>query len=402
MASTRVAPLARWSAAAAVALMGAALAVTAWTTRTSVRDARDTLLRGERATVEQSVRADLGELDGAAGDGDLATILATHKNAGLRYLAVIDPSGAVLASAGASAPDRRDRIELRGPRRFGRPGGFPGPGARRGGGRVVLELEPVAAEALDAAATRTLAIGIAAAALLGVVAVLAVRWMLRREAAARALEHQQRLASLGELSAVLAHEIRNPLASLKGNAQLLAASLPAGERPRQKAERVVEEAIRLETLTNDLLEFVRKGTIARAAVDPAALVRERAAQLPDAAGAVEVVADGAPATWPLDAARIGQVLTNLIDNAIAAGPPVRVAITTARDRLIIEIRDHGPGVAPGDAERIFEPFFTSKSQGTGLGLTVARRIVEQHGGTIAVGAAPGGGACFRIELPRTS
>jgi signal transduction histidine kinase len=95
------------------------------------------------------------------------------------------------------------------------------------------------------------------------------------------------------------------------------------------------------------------------------------------------------------------VLVNLIDNAVAAGPPVRVRVRAAGGRtLVIEVSDHGPGVPAEDRDKIFEPFFTSKTRGgTGLGLAIARRIVELHGGTIRVDAAPGGGALFRIEIP---
>jgi two-component system sensor histidine kinase HydH len=217
-----------------------------------------------------------------------------------------------------------------------------------------------------------------------------------REALERRLAHERRLASLGEMSAVLAHEIRNPLASLKGNAQLLAELLPEGAKPRAKADRVVAEAVRLENLTNDLLAFVRTGELARAPVDPAALLREAAASV---GAEIAVESTAAPASWSLDGPRMLQVLTNLIDNAVQAGPPVRARVAASGRRLVFEVADRGPGVDPADAERIFEPFFTKRTQGTGLGLAVARRVVELHGGTIAVDAEPGGGARFRVEVP---
>jgi two-component system sensor histidine kinase HydH len=215
------------------------------------------------------------------------------------------------------------------------------------------------------------------------------------------------------MSAVLAHEIKNPLASLKGNAQLLARMLPGGEKPRAKADRVVDEAVRLEQLTNDLLQFVRTGTINRTPVDPTALAREAAATVrrkhnPSAEDSqvvglgtaeIHIDATGAPPTWSLDGARIREVVINLLDNAIAAGPPVTVIVRRERGRLILEVADHGPGVAEDDRDRIFEPFFTGKTQGTGLGLAVVRRVVELHHGTIAVYPNPGGGALFRAEIP---
>jgi two-component system sensor histidine kinase HydH len=211
------------------------------------------------------------------------------------------------------------------------------------------------------------------------------------------------------MSAVLAHEIKNPLASLKGNAQLLAGMLPEGpetEKARGKAKRVVDEAVRLEKLTQDLLQFVRTGELAHTAVSPSAIVKDAAASIvvatgAEAAASAELKIDdtAAPATWSLDAGRMREVVVNLLDNATAAGPPVSARIAVERGRLVIEIRDGGPGVPPADREKVFEPFFTGKTRGTGLGLAIARRIVELHRGTIRVDDAPGGGALFRIEIP---
>jgi two-component system sensor histidine kinase HydH len=274
-------------------------------------------------------------------------------------------------------------------------------GFRRSWGRdnrgiwLVVEIEPSEATELRAAADRSILIGVIAAVVLFGVAIALVRRELRRQAEDRARERERRLASLGEMSAVLAHEIKNPLASLKGNAQLLASSLPAGEKPRAKAERVVDEAVRLEKLIQDLLAFVRTGTIERSGYDPAILARDAASTVQG-----EVVVEAGPVrNFQLDGPRIREVLVNLIDNAVAAGPPVRVGVAVEGDRLVYEITDHGPGVPAGDRDKIFEPFHTGKTQGTGLGLAIAKRLVELHRGTLAVDDAPGGGARFRIVLP---
>ena len=391
MASTRVAPLARWSVAAAVALVGAALLVTAWTTRASVRDARESLLRGERVSMEQAVHADLTELGAPPTSEDLAALLSAHHDAGLRYLALLGADGTITASAGESSDDHV-RLEVRGSRRAER-GPGPGAGGFRHGTHVIAEFEPVESESLDAATTRVLETGLAAAVVLVIVAAFLFRLLLRREQLERERERERRLAALGELSAVLAHEIRNPLASLKGNAQLLVAQLPEGEKPRAKAERVVEEAIRLEKLTGDLLAFVRTGELARVPVDVAALIGGLAVP-----GAIEIDVP-AGLTWSLDGDRLRQVLVNLVDNGAAAGPPpVRIAARESLGALVIDVTDRGPGVPAAERERIFEPFVTGKTRGTGLGLAIARRIVEAHGGTIAVRNE--GGAVFRVEIPR--
>ncbi|MBA3499490.1 MAG: hypothetical protein H0T65_03900, partial [Deltaproteobacteria bacterium] len=307
-------------------LIGFALLATVWTTRSAVLDASDAVRRGQALAMEQTVRAELADLEGPPMKEDLERILVDHRDEGLRYLAMVEgdrgkskvvfAAGVPVSSDVTEQPvrgrrldemvDGRLRLQVRPFRRL------------RDGGRawrVVIELEPLQAEALRGAVTLTLGIGaLAAASLLGVAIVL-VRREARRNAEEREREHERRLASLGEMSAVLAHEIKNPLASLKGNAQLLAAMLPAGDKARAKAERVVDEAVRLETLTNDLLQFVRTGSIQRASVDPATVVRDAAASVK---GDVTVDVSRAPRTWSLDASRIREVVINLIDNAVAA------------------------------------------------------------------------------------
>ncbi|MEP6862424.1 MAG: HAMP domain-containing sensor histidine kinase [Deltaproteobacteria bacterium] len=398
--------------AIALALVAAALVATVLATRHSVNDAFATVGDGQAIAEELDVRADLADLDGPPTSSNLATIVASHRDEGVRYVGLVDSHANVIAEAGTPRGTFVGRARAtRGDRpRAGRevvahvderlrveaPYGF-----RRGSGRdsrgmwLVIELEPSQADELRAAANRSILIGVIAAVVLFGVAIALVRRELRRLAEDRARERERRLASLGEMSAVLAHEIKNPLASLKGNAQLLASSLPAGEKPRAKAERVVDEAVRLEKLIQDLLAFVRTGTIERSAYDPAILAR-------DAASAVQgevVVEAGAVRNFQLDGPRIREVLVNLIDNAVAAGPPVRVVVAVEGDRLVYEIIDHGPGVPAGDRDMIFEPFHTGKTRGTGLGLAIAKRLVELHRGTIAVDDAPGGGARFRIVLP---
>lgn len=466
MLPRRVQPLAGWSIVVVFALIGAALLATVWSTRASILDASATVRCGQADAVEQAVRADLADLEGPPTQAELDTILRELSDDGLRYVAMVErkePEGSPAQAAGSSAeptgsgsrvqppagPKPPRKIEIladAGDAAGAGSANLIAPGRSRGckidevngrlrmelralrrmkagdrAPRFVIEVEPVHANQLREAATLTLGVGaLAAAALLGVAFVL-IRREARRQADAQARERERRLASLGEMSAVLAHEIKNPLASLKGNAQLLARMLPDGDKPRSKADRVVDEAMRLEKLTNDLLQFVRTGTIHRALVEPAALLRDAAASFA-AKGVVMVEADGAragtdgdaasasapaivldtsraPAEWSLDGGRIKEVVINLLDNAIAAGPPVHASVRRGDGGLIIEVADRGPGVAEDDREKIFEPFFTGKTQGTGLGLAIVRRVVELHHGTIAVYPNPGGGALFRAEIP---
>ncbi|HLL21052.1 MAG TPA: HAMP domain-containing sensor histidine kinase [Kofleriaceae bacterium] len=400
----RVTPLAGWSVVVAFLLIGFALLATVWTTRSAVLDASDAVRRGQAVAMEQTVRAELADLEGPPSQEDLERILQDHTDEGLRYLAMVEGRVQVVFEAGKPVSrdmndqpvrgrrldqlvDGRLRLQVRPFRRL------------RDGGRtwrVVIELEPLQAESLRSAVTLTLGVGaLAAASLLGVAIVL-VRREARRNAEEREREHERRLASLGEMSAVLAHEIKNPLASLKGNAQLLAAMLPAGEKPKAKAERVVEEAVRLETLTNDLLQFVRTGAIRRQPVDPAAVVRDAVASVK---GEVTVDVARAPRTWSLDASRIREIVINLVENAVAAGEPVTVDVHGEDKLLVIEVADSGPGVPEDQRDKIFEPFFTGKTQGTGLGLAVVRRTIELHGGRVVVLDNSGGGARFRAEIP---
>jgi two-component system sensor histidine kinase HydH len=266
---------------------------------------------------------------------------------------------------------------------------------------IVIEFEPLVARQLSAQAARALGLGVLAAVGLTAVALLFSRQLLRREAAERRLEEQRRLAVLGEMSSVIAHELRNPLASLKGHAQLLAERLPADSRERSKAERIVLEAERLETLSGDLLDFSRSGPIDRTDADPAALLRAAA----DAVDASRIVlsAEGAPRRFPLDAERVRQALTNLLQNAVQASPagaPASASVAAEGDLLVYTVSDRGAGIPAADVERIFEPFYTTRPRGTGLGLAVAQRIVHMHGGTLTAANRPDGGASFRVAIPR--
>ncbi|MCB9561785.1 MAG: HAMP domain-containing histidine kinase [Kofleriaceae bacterium] len=282
------------------------------------------------------------------------------------------------------------------------PDGPPGPdGAPLAEGprpQLVIEIDAQLSRQVADAASRSLVIACLGALLLLGAALAAARWLALRDREAQARARDKHLASLGEMSAVLAHELRNPLASLKGNAQLLAEDLDGP--PRERADVVVDEAVRLEALTAGLLEFVRTGAIERRDVDPAALVRAAAGEVDGAR--VDVDATAAPTRWSLDPERFRQVLVNVLRNAVEASPPgahVDARVGLDRGALRVTIRDRGPGIAAGQQEAIFQPFHTSKTRGTGLGLAVARRIVELHRGTIQASTASDGGAVIDVTIP---
>lgn len=267
--------------------------------------------------------------------------------------------------------------------------------------RLVLEFEPSRSNRLIQQSFYLLIVGIVTSILLVMGAIIYLRQARRADEVEAQMEHQARLASLGQMSAVLAHELRNPLASLKGHAQLLEERLAEGTREKEKAARVVKEALRLEHLCTSLLDFVRSGQIDRQTVDPAELLHDAAGDLGEYPVVLDL--DHAPEHWALDPVRIRQVLTNLLVNARQASPPetpVEAAVTLTPQGLLFSVRDRGHGLPPEVLARLFEPFQTTKVRGVGLGLTVAKRIVELHGGHIHARNREGGGAEFDILIPQ--
>jgi len=413
---------ARWGLLAATLAMGGALVASSFLSYRSVVQASSVVARSLGEALLRSVFVLVRPDKAPVTSADLEALLGEHAAEGLRFVAVLDENGRTVAAAGVPLVSGEGVVAARG---SGEPhvvreigdrvqmvAGPPPPpphADKDAGGHsssrtrptIVVEFEPVMARQLSARAARALSVGVVAAAGLMVVALLFSRQLARREAAERRLEEQRRLAVLGEMSSVIAHELRNPLASLKGHAQLLAEKLPEASRERSKADRIVLEAQRLETLSGDLLDFSRSGPVARRDVDPAALLRSVAESVDPSR--VTLLLSDAPRRFALDPDRMRQALTNLLLNALEASPPgvpAEARVAAEGDALVFTIRDHGPGIPPGDAERIFEPFYTTRAKGTGLGLAVAQRIVHLHGGKVTAANDSSGGAVFRIVLPR--
>jgi len=264
----------------------------------------------------------------------------------------------------------------------------PPPGHERGEGRPALhfDFQPLFSAAVERRAGGSFALAAAAGLVLVAAALSLHRAQARAEAAEADAARNRELAAMGTMSAVLAHEIRNPVAALLGNAQLL-----AEEHDNEQVRHVVGAARRLRTLTENLLAFAQTGELRRVPTDPAAPARAAVG----GRGAVD--AAGAPAEWSLDPDRVEQLLRDLVDNAPT---PVDVRVGTADGALVYTVRDHGPGLPSGDAERLFEPFFTLRARGTGLGLAIVRRLVQAHGGTVTAANHPAGGAVFTVRIPR--
>ena len=265
---------------------------------------------------------------------------------------------------------------------------------------LVIEFEPFLAKEMSSRALLTLGTGLVTTLVLLAAALTFWRFSCRAEAAAQEAERDRQLRTLGQMSAVLGHELRNPLASLKGHAQLLLEKLPPSHPGRRGAETVVGEAVRLEELAGQIIEFVRTDTVQPQDANPL----DVAAAAIDAAGIARVAlsCEGEIPRWLLDPRRIEQVLVNLIRNARDASPDdtgIRVVVRTSGRDLIFDVEDRGEGLPPGDEDRAFEPFYTRRVKGTGLGLAIARQIVEGHGGALSARNRPDGGAVFEILLP---
>jgi signal transduction histidine kinase len=234
----------------------------------------------------------------------------------------------------------------------------------------------------------------------------------------RSLEFQQersraaeRVAAWREAARRVAHEVKNPLAPIRLTVENL---VRVRERAPEKFDRmfdegmgtILEEVERLRRLVNEFSEFARLPRPQRSPTDLARLV-EATVALYDAEPGVRV-ACVAPRDWPeipLDADQVSRVLKNVIGNAVEAvresgtGGAVEVRLERDEDWATVVVSDDGPGFAADDRERLFEPYFTTKSGGTGLGLAISHRIVTEHAGWITADNRPGGGGQVTIRLP---
>lgn len=230
------------------------------------------------------------------------------------------------------------------------------------------------------------------------------------------LKEQHRLAALGTMSAGLAHEIRNPLAGIKGAAQYLEGEAKPEEVPAF-LEVIINETNRLDKVVSQFLTYARPFEVHAALVDANAVVRStidlvRAEGLSEEVTLKTELAPGLPPI-SLDPDKLGQMMLNLVQNALSAvGDSGEVVVRTGMGTLtappnrgnpafVVAIIDTGEGIAPEHLEKLFIPFFTTKREGTGLGLAICRRLVEAHGGEIAVQSKLAEGSTFTMRFPLT-
>lgn len=223
-----------------------------------------------------------------------------------------------------------------------------------------------------------------------------------------AVRRSDRLAALGQLSAGLAHELRNPLGTIRASSEMLARNVAAeNEVAREVAGFIASEVDRCNSLITRFLQFARPLEVKLAPAD-LVLTIDRAVELVEReAPSITIYKNYEPeiAPFPFDAELMERVLYNLLLNAAqatTAGGAVTVKTRAATGAVEISIIDRGVGIRPDQIDNIFNPFFTTKPEGVGLGLAIVAKIVDEHGGKIVVESEPAKGSIFRVLLPTKS
>jgi signal transduction histidine kinase len=222
-----------------------------------------------------------------------------------------------------------------------------------------------------------------------------------------AMRRSERLAALGQLSAGLAHELRNPLGTIKTSAEMLVKSVPSEDGvAREMASYISSEVDRTNSLITRFLDFARPLAVRLEKADLAQVIDRAVAEVERHSPPLDVVIykNYSPDIPPflLDAQLMERVLYNLLLNAAQASPPkgtVTVKTRQASDTVEIAVIDRGAGIDRQHLENIFNPFFTTKAAGVGLGLAIVSKIVDEHGGKISVESRTGEGSVFRVYLP---
>lgn len=327
--------------------------------------------------------------------------------------AVVGPAG-VIASAGADTADAFEITAALGrewrPAALGvgsdgvaAPGSGQGPGGGfmggrgvggRGGPAIRLRLRATPSLGKESALARLVfAGGVAGALALVGLSLVAARGTAERQRRQTAEAENRRLATVARAGAGLAHRLRNPLAVVKGTAQLLETRVPEVERER--VERIVSASARMETILSRLLDFARPPAPQPTSFDLAALAREVASR-----SGVEDVPPGGPLPVVADREQVETILEELLANARAFDPDGRIEVTARREgaAAVVRVADRGPGLDL-DPASAFEPYVTTRPDGTGLGLAIVRALAGANGGSAALTPRPGGGCVASLSLP---
>jgi signal transduction histidine kinase len=225
----------------------------------------------------------------------------------------------------------------------------------------------------------------------------------------REASQRERLSSLGRLSTVVAHEIRNPLMIIKTALRSLKGTPVSADAVRTAAADIDEEVARLNRIVSEVLDFARPIKFEMAPADLNALCEDAARAVgADGLPRVALDLDRRVPSITTDAERLRLALVNILTNArhavsartdAAPADAIRLKTFTTNGRVVVNIRDRGVGIPPEDLSRVFDPYFTTRRTGTGIGLAISRNIIEGLGGTIAMSSRPGEGTEVRLELP---
>jgi two-component system sensor histidine kinase HydH len=224
------------------------------------------------------------------------------------------------------------------------------------------------------------------------------------------VKRSEKMAAIGELAASVAHEIRNPLSSIRGFAQFLRHSLKDKPQEKEYAETMVVEVDRINRVVTDLLTFARPMTVEKSPTDITELIEHavRLVQADALSRGVNIQTNISDLTkLPLDANQLTQALLNLLLNALQALSPnglieIGAELDAFDSRLHLWVEDDGPGISDTQMEKVFEPFYTTREKGTGLGLAIVKKIAENHNGEVRVDSPPQGrnrGCRFSIIIP---
>jgi signal transduction histidine kinase len=215
---------------------------------------------------------------------------------------------------------------------------------------------------------------------------------------------KERLAALGEISAGIAHEFRNPMNVISGYAKLLAKSLPDTDERKELVNGILHEVEGMHSVMNELLGFSRFDSTRKDPIRLQSLLTELVRTFPDYEQQLICITVPDDLICLADATLLRQAFKNLIRNALDAGA-TNVQICAGVDDMAvhkpvwISVVDNGPGLDEGEKQKVFIPFYTTKANGTGIGLALVQKIVLAHGGTITIGGQKGSGAIFRLTLP---
>ena len=225
-----------------------------------------------------------------------------------------------------------------------------------------------------------------------------------RKQAEEKLAQQAALARVGQMAAVVAHEVRNPLAGIKGAIQILMSRRAAGDTELPVMRDIVGRIDSLSELINDLMLYARPRAPRMSHIELRSLIGDAVTVVrrDPAAQSVEIVVEGEDLSASADDELIRATILNLLINATQAmsgSGRIVVTLRKAGDFAAIDVRDNGPGIPPEIRNQVFEPFFTTKARGGGLGLPIARRTAELHGGSLVLDCPDGGGTVVTMTLP---